>query len=362
MSRTTQQIINLFLAQLKPLETPLYQIPTAKDPLTGEMAQGIKFRGVIPIRDPKQPANMQPRELSSLPDSRIEPITSDRVATRVFRFTGDTKQYIYYLNMFPKGESWSMSLYFNLDNVSSSSEYRTIMQSASDVGNELNIGINSDSEIVVKINDQENKLPLIHNSGYLGMTYNASLTELTIQVNNTVLSPYKLTLNMTSAIFGLSMDRTNPFGPGYLGAIVLHTANYYNINQLSKLARYVREPEPPKPEEEEETKPLAEEQQTSESAAPPDIANELELQTVNTPQVVVDPVTGERVLVTEKTETNEEPTAMRFRQYNFQIPILNPPEPVNEVESFVVATAAHNKKSPPVVNSVTPGHLKYRPY
>lgn len=371
--RTTVADLAQFFAGLQPADVPLYQAPTASDPVSGNMIQGIKFHGVVPTRDPKQPANMQPRTIVSLPDSRIDPITSDRTGTTVFRFNNDKQQYIYYLNVLPGANaSWAMTLFFNLDSVASPQTRRTIMQTdGPGAAGEIDIGITSDGKVQVIVmgrTDLAQHVQLAHNSGYIALSYNSARSELSVQVNNTKLDIFSTKLNATSAIFGLSIQRQQPFGPGYLGAIVLHSNQYYKLEQLSLLARYVPLPTPPTPDPEpplnNETQniPMSEEQNMADNipAATPTVSNDLELEPVM-PIPIIDPVTGERTLIDQPS--SEPIEAPRFRHYNFQIPILTPNNPEDSVESFIATTASgvsHNTESQ-YVSPIDNHHREYHP-
>lgn len=364
-----------FLSRLLPSDIPVYQVPFTKDSLTGEVASGIKFHGVVPIRDPKQPSSIQPRNITSLPDSRIEPISSNISGNKVFRFNGSTDQYIYYRNMFPGANgSWSLTMYCNLDTVASTQLRRTIMQTTGPgAAGEINIGLTRDGKVEVIIMgraDLKKYVQLEHNSVYIAMSYNSSRRELSIQVNNTVLDLYtNITLTAPDAIFGLSYERTLPFGPGYLGAITLRTDTVYNLDQLSRLARYVPLPEPPV---QEETNIANGEDDTSNNNAgdiikPPDVANDLELKGVSKPPVVViDEVTGEKTIIPQNQNngiTSAGTSVPRFRHYNIQVPILKPPSEDTLVETFMASTAAstNDNVSLTQLNPVNNQHRQYHP-
>lgn len=374
MTTTTPADTAQFLARLQPSDPPVYQAPTAADPITGAMIQGIKFRGVVPTRDPRQSAAMQPRNIISLPDSRIDPITSNRSGARVFRFNGNAEQYIYYLNMLSgMGTNWAFFLYFNLDSINNIN-HRTVLQTTGPTSaGEIDIGITTDGKLEINVMSQTQKVQLKHNSCYIGLSYNSARAELSVQVNNTNVDAFtNVTLTATSIIFGLTYDRRQPFGPGYLGAISVYPNQYYNLDQLSRLARYVPEPEPPAPKEEppvnnnnasnSDSNNNTEAAPVAEPVAEPVAANDLELKKVEEPTIVVDPVTGERTVIND-TKNNKQIDIPLFRQYNFQVPILEPPSTNDSVETFI-ATIANGVANTPGAQYISPtnnGHRHYRP-
>ena len=367
INKTLANVLN----NLKPNPIPIYQVSLGMDTQTNKPNRGIKFVGVIPVRDAKQSMGLQPVSIFMLPDSRKEPITNDRNGNRVFRFTGNKKHYIHYTNMLRGiNHSWSMTLYFNVDSLSNRDQSKRVILQSSDI-NELDVYITNSGKLVASVFNSDalkKEVQLVHNSGYIGISYNSPQRELQIQINDSEPFIFKnIMLEMTSIIFGRAAAPSvsvlpSPFGPGYLGAIALYP-QYYSLEQLASLAGFVAPPKPkeaskesPDTETADETKLDTEPDADPESVDIPEISDELTLKNI----VVTDPVTGENISV-PTDQVGKDTVDKIYRQYNFEVPILAAQSSESQIETFIANDSNFKLKHAPCVSSVTSNHLNYKP-
>lgn len=363
INKTLANVLN----NLKPNPIPIYQVSLGMDTQTNKPNRGIKFVGVIPVRDAKQSMGLQPVSIFMLPDSRKEPITNDRNGNRVFRFTGNKKHYIHYTNMLRGiNHSWSMTLYFNVDSLSNRDQSKRVILQSSDI-NELDVYITNSGKLVASVFNSDalkKEVQLVHNSGYIGISYNSPQRELQIQINDSEPFIFKnIMLEMTSMIFGRAAAPSvsvlpSPFGPGYLGAIALYP-QHYSLEQLASLAGFVAPPKPKEvPKEKSDTDPDTEpdSKPDAEPVDVPEISDESILKNI----VVTDPVTGENIVV-PTDQTGEDTVDKIYRQYNFEVPILTAQSSESQIETFIANDSNFKLQHAPCVSSITSNHLNYKP-
>lgn len=356
------QSINNVLSLLTPNDPPVYQVILGKD-ANNKPNKGIKFVGVVPVRDLKQPNELQYRNIINLSDSRVNPITNDTVGIKLFRFIKNNKHGIHYINMFPGlNASWSLSMYFNLDTISdNNTPQRTIMQligGGEDSIVYVIIYITRDGKLQIHVKNNSNSvesIQLTHNSNFIALSYDSSKQTLNTQVND-ITHSYNEELSVTNGMFGRLFNTANPhpFGPGYLGAITLYTSAK-TLEQLAQLTNYIAEPvdpDEPAPEEDDTTKV---------NSGVPNISELNNLSTVSQPKFIVNPVTGERILV--KTASNI-PQSTEARTYDFDIPIITPQSinPSKTIEESFANHSSNKLNKPPIISPTNHHHLQYQPY